>query len=1362
MYRIFSENQRGILFKTLTLLVNWQQPKMSFRKTLLLIVIFSNVLSTKVCAQIANYSTKDGLVFNNVDYISEDDEGLMYFATGEGINIFDGSQFTLFNLHNTTGFSNKISQAIFLKKGLILIGTHDKGLFVWDKFKKMIIPIILQKDDLDAFLSISTMFIDSSDMVWIGSDDGTLFSFPISEINSKTSDYALNDVAVITKLPGDIHAILEVNNTILIGADGPKITRVRKTINNYIIDQPLKVEGAGKINCLEVYNETLFLGADSGLFKLDNLEKLENNTSQTLTTPWKLRTVIIRTISNHSNTIWVGTEGEGLFNFSTDGSQLEHLTYAQNKQNSLSSNYVLTTFIDSTNNLWAGTWFGGVNVMSLGEKNYSIIHDSENENNLFSNIIWAIAQIPDGRTFLGTHGNGLGEYSVNQKNFISKASNEEIKFISSLYYDPISKLLFIGTWGHGIKIYDPYAHKLVPTNPDFKPLQHDRIYAITRGPDNRLWLGSSENGLYRYSINHRQLEKIQLPNETLQDPTDIRCLLSDDKNKRIWAGSIKNGIYSININAQGAIDNIEQFEEFASSKDKIYAENLYIHDNGDLWILCRNGIGTIKPNGRPQRLSIIDGCVVTGMDSDTSGNVWIGTHKGLFKVDPETLVATYTLSQYSFYDLLFDSKDNTLVSGTDNGLLKVKTEQPLTLPPYPNILLSDLYTLNQTIIPQKEFSGDVILPQNLNYCDTIVLPYYCQSFSIGFNALAFTGKNKVNLLHKLNNFEQEYRLSNDLSGIANYTNVPPGTYDFEVKVGYKHIGWNPQSRILTIVKLAPWWKTPLAYFLYALGIVLFTFFAIREILTRLRISQELKIEKIKQGREQELYQQKLSFFTNISHDIRTPLTLIIGPLEEILTRRDLEEELQKKMKRMHKSANTLLNLVNQILNFRKAESDNMVLEIEQIEVNGFVQNICSQFYELAQAKELDFEVSIPEENLILAADPAKLESILINLISNAVKFTPQYGQITVHVSYDKKYVSISVSDTGIGIPKNELDLIFTRFYRSKKSAISQGTGIGIALAKKYTELHNGKIEVQSLEDRGSEFIVRFPIIEELSEYPEHVIRATKEIEPVPMPVSESISEPYKKLSVLVIDDSKDIREYLVEILEKEYRLFTAENGKEGLAITSKKMPDLVISDVMMDGMDGMEVCRQIKSNLNTSHIPVILLTAKTSMEYKIEGIEKGADAYMEKPFNSQFLLTRVKKLIEHREVLRKKLLRSDTLLGETIPSSVDEKFIEKVIGHIESNISESEFSVQSLIENMNMSQDQLYRKIKALTGLSINHFIRLVRLKKAARLLTEGHYTVSEIVFEVGFNNPSYFTRCFKAEFGVLPSEFAQVQSATE
>jgi DNA-binding response OmpR family regulator/two-component sensor histidine kinase len=469
---------------------------------------------------------------------------------------------------------------------------------------------------------------------------------------------------------------------------------------------------------------------------------------------------------------------------------------------------------------------------------------------------------------------------------------------------------------------------------------------------------------------------------------------------------------------------------------------------------------------------------------------------------------------------------------------------------------------------------------------------------------------------------------------------------------------------------------------------------------------------------------------------------------------EFQPALKVKVQRMLKNANMLLNLFNQVLDFRKVETDNLTLHLTQINLNGFIDNIHHQFKELADAKHIDFELNFAEESIICIADAQKLESILFNLLSNALKFTPDYGQIFLELSQSKEDISIRVKDTGIGISEKDLPSIFTRFYRTSTTTISQGAGIGLALVKKYVELLAGDIRVISAPNKGTEFCITIPKKENTTDFEPYKssFEQTNPLHTMDDPTYEEKAK--SKPTILVIDDNQDIRDYLKEILSTHYFITTASNGNDGLMLSTRKNPDLIICDIMMEGMDGLSVCEQIKSNLATSHIPVILLTAKNNLETQIEGFEKGADAYIEKPFSSDLLKTRIKTLINHRLLLKKKFTLLDTPTSAVSPTSVDEKFLQNVIAIIDKNMSDSDFTVQSLVDQLHIGQDQLYRKIKALTGLSINHFIRSIRLKKAAQLLKAKSYNVSEVMFQVGFNNPSYFSKCFKTEFGVLPSDY--------
>lgn len=1301
------------------------------------------------------YKTKDGLSFNNVDWLAEDDEGLIYACTNLGLNVFDGTEFTVYNQYNTAGFSNKVSVVLPIKKGYLLIGTTDKGLFLFDKYKEKITPFKTTINNTEILLSVSIINKDPQGNIWIGTETGELFCSENTDFFTSTLLNGSITWTKVTQLSGAIDALYSIGDNTFAGDNSEKVTRIKKVADEYIIDFPLKIPNVTKIYAFSTVNNALLIGTDKGLYRLEQLNDLNYNTTIHLDAPWKLKHQIIRSISTHSHNIWIGTEGQGLFKLNLDKPDVpaEQFTYSKNKRNSLNSNYILSSLIDSNDNLWLGTWFGGINMMDLSEASYSFVYDRINENDLFSNITWCMEKRTANSYWIGTHGNGLCTYQLNEKSFSSILKNTVVESISSIHYDKASELLFIGTWGNGVKVYNPASNQHVKSmERKFEVLKDDRIYAIISDHNNRLWIGSYQHGLYHYDSDKNELNHIPLLKN--QEYTDIRHLLFDKEKEIIWAGSLQKGLFRVSLNQSGEFTASEQFDKFEKTQEPISIESIYMDRNKALWILTRNGIGIIKDGEKPIHLPHLKGIITTGLTEDRNGNYWISTYNGIHRIDKDLSQIQSFLTEYSFHDIKLDSVSNLILAASDNGLLRINPNSEMKKQKYPEIVLSDLKVFDQLIHPDMLLKGKKLLSRKLNYSDTIVLPYFCHTFSIGVNTLSFSGSQKEKIRFQLENFEATWNVHKGTSASASYTNVPPGSYSFKVQVANDDSLWNPHPRELIIIKQKPWWATNLSFLVYTLILLSLIYVISKIIQTRTKMRQELKIEKIKQEREHELYQQKLHFFTNISHDVRTPLTLIIGPLEEMAQTDDIRQDLKKKIDRMLKNAQMLLRLFNQVLDFRKMETDNLTLNLYQINLNDFAKNVYYQFKELADTKKIDLELSCSEESIMIVTDPQKLESILFNLVSNALKFTPSYGHVLIDINKTNDELFVSIKDTGFGISEEDLKSVFTRFYRTETNNLTQGTGIGLTLVKRYVQFLKGEITVKSIVNKGTEFIIKWPVKTDQAAFELYQTTPNAEYKIHHKTPEYNTLNTEKKETILVIDDNQDIRDYLTEILKTQYGIVTASNGKEGLALSSRKNPDLVICDIMMEGMNGLEVCEQIKTNLNTSHIPVILLTAKNSMDSKIEGFEKGADAYIEKPFNSQLLLTRIKNLIEHRQLLKKKFTLLDSMTSDITPTSVDEKFLQQVIALIEKNITDSDFSVQSLVEGMNVGQDQLYRKIKALTGLSINHFIRSIRLKKAAQLLKAKKFNVSEVVFQVGFNNPSYFTKCFKSEYGMLPSEF--------
>ncbi|WP_430973804.1 response regulator [Sunxiuqinia rutila] len=1305
------------------------------------------------------YEMKDGLSFNNVDCLAEDEEGLIYACTNLGLNVFNGSEFTVYNQYNTDGFCNKISVVLPFEKGYVLIGTVEKGLFLFDKFKEKIVPLFINEKQQLGW--ITDMKIDADRMIWIGIEEGKLYCVSSDDLISKYKKGEALSLSRISQIPVlRINSLLVVDHGILLGNDGSEVYRIRKSGIGFIVDSPLLLKEVKRVYKITKKGNAIFLGTDRGLYRLDNQELLSYNETYALNEAWQMEGLIIRSISVYLEDLWVGTEGHGLFKVSIDSlaeSAIQQINYSNSKRNGINSDYILSSLIDSDENLWIGTWFGGINHLDLKKQNYVFIYDQQNENDIYSNIIWCLQNKSEDEYWVGTHGNGLCSYRLDENSFVQEKYSPELQSISSMYQTSDNNYLYVGTWGHGVKVYKAQSMEALPhMEKALTRLADDRIYSILPDPNGNIWIGCFKNGLQRLSKENLELEPIVLAEKQI----DIRFILIDSIKNTIWVASLQNGLFRVECSETWEPMSVLHIDRFDGQTERLKPESLFLDANRQLWILSRDGLGFYdEASQKAKKLTILSGCITTGMTTDHQGSFWVSTYNGIYKVDPENGHSEEMLTDHAFHSIIYNKEENVLLATSDEGVLKIDPDHEMNTGSEPRVILSELKILDQEVKPGTKFAEKKILDKRLNYCDTLIIPHFSHTFSIRMNTLSFSKIQKEKISYILEGFEEIWNIMPGKSAKAVYTNVPPGRYQFKVKAANEYNQWSAE-RSLLLIKQKPWWATHLAWGIYLILAAGAVFWIVREINIRFKIRQELRIERIKQEREHELYQQKAVFFTNISHDLRTPLTLIIGPLEEMLESKQFNDKVEQTLQRMLKNARMLLGLINQILDFRKAETNNLKLELKQIDLSVFLHHVYSQFNELAQQKKIDFDLVCPEDSIMLAADPQKLESILFNLLSNAIKFTPSYGSILVECRTDDTNVIIRICDTGKGMAQHEVPNIFNRFYQLKPSGKSLGTGIGLNLVKRYMDLHEGSVEVQSSLGKGSQFTLIFPRGEVQGQYEEYSFQTS--ISSLNVEHQESIEQDgLKKEPVLVIiDDHQDILDYLKDILEKNYRVYTAINGKEGLSLVARKHPDLVISDIMMEDMDGLMVCKKIKSNLNSSHIPIILLTAKNALEDRIEGFDSGADEYIEKPFNSKLLLTRVRTLIEHRELMKKRFLLSDLKSTDVAPSSVDEKFMTRVVSIIESQITDSDFTVQSLVDEMKVSQDQLYRKIKALTGLSINHFIRLLRLKRAAQMLASGQYTVSEVVFQTGFNNPSYFTKCFKTEYGVLPSDYMQKANA--
>jgi signal transduction histidine kinase/DNA-binding response OmpR family regulator/ligand-binding sensor domain-containing protein len=782
---------------------------------------------------------------------------------------------------------------------------------------------------------------------------------------------------------------------------------------------------------------------------------------------------------------------------------------------------------------------------------------------------------------------------------------------------------------------------------------------------------------------------------------------------------------------------------------------LYTDSRGLIWMGTWDGLIAHNPTTQTtQTFYTEDGLVNNSIRSiieDDRGRIWVSTSNGIscIEITASGGKDTFRFSNYNHYDGLiqneymprsvYKTKDGRLLWGGLDGFNEMdihsmnKPEPRLYLP------LFTRFSIAGTEVKMGEnHDGNIILEQSITSTKTIRLKHHQNFIGVEFSALNYVNPTQTTYRYRLNGVDSEWReiKTNDGIGRAGYTNLSPGTYQLKVQAT-NHNQWDNRVAQLTIIIAPPFWKTGWAYVSYLI-------FIIGLIYAIISYSIRHNIQKNKRLQKEELDQLKFRFFTNISHELRTPLTLIITPLDSLIKKLN-DDTIKTQLTGISRNAHELLNLVNQLLAFRKLEMNGETLNLGYCNLCEFIDTIVPPFNDLARENEVRFEFIRPKTDLFLYADQDKLRKIVNNLLSNAFKFTPQGGQIqmTIEKNETTRQVLIHVSDNGCGIAQNEQTQIFDRFYQAKNQQNQTGSGIGLHLVKEYAQLHNGSASVESHPGEGSVFTVTL----------------STDLKPQNQSgCSDILQDNNTRLKLLVVDDHTEFRNFLLNELSEKYSVIVAANGQEGLQKAREEQPDLIVSDVMMPLMNGTELCRHLKTDLNTSHIPIILLTAKTSDEAQLEGFEAGADAYLPKPFNMDILLLRIDHLIE-QQAKRKELFKNNIVItpASIATSTVDEELIKKVLSHIEANMDNGNYSVEQLSKDMYMDRTGLYRKLTAITGQTPTEFMRTVRLKKAAQLLQQGH-SVSEVTESVGFGSGSYFTKCFQEEFGVKPSQYKNQQ----
>ncbi|MFT3740725.1 MAG: ATP-binding protein [Breznakibacter sp.] len=883
-----------------------------------------------------------------------------------------------------------------------------------------------------------------------------------------------------------------------------------------------------------------------------------------------------------------------------------------------------------------------------------------------------------------------------------------------------------------------------------------------------------------YNNGKLNINSIQAGNsETNLSDNSIRALVEDNQGI-VWIATSR-GLNRLDP-ATGHILKFRYDQNDTTSINDNIINVLFTDQLGNLWIGTSSGLNKkIETTNKDGQVVIsfknypnqkyINNDLITNLIQDKNDKIWVGLYSGMLRFDPktETIEQEYFVKDYqrlgyerntSYADL-----DGNLFLGGQNGFLSFHPDKLVSLSQSPKVVLTDLLIYNEKATSQTYSANEPVLAKPMPFTKSITLAYSDNVFTLAFSAMDFKDSKKNEYAYFLDGFDRQW---NEVGtrNTATYTGIPPGEYVFKVKACNSDKVWSQETTELKITILPPWWKTWYAYLLYAFIMLALLYVFKQYSVQQLKQRNALTVEKLNFEKEHELNEMKSQFFTNITHEFRTPLSLILGPTNELLVRKDMPPVVTKQALLIQKSAQRLLRLVNQLIEFRRVEKENLQLYIQQADVVPLVEDAYESFLPMAETRHIRLELQKKQPNIVAQIDVDKFDKIMFNLLSNAFKFTEDGGTIQIRVDLADNVPSmfyVEIEDTGIGIPADKKELIFNRFYQINQAKSQSTGGIGLYLSKAFVQQHSGTIDVESEPGKGSIFKVVLPLNNGQSAIYQHITDKDKETVTAQRTITQAENEdPEESLQnnlplLLVVEDDHDMNDFIATGLENEFTVVSCFNGKEGIEQAKKLLPDLILSDVMMPELNGFEFCKQLRKDINTSHIPLMFLTAKTMKDDEIKGLRLGAVDYITKPFDLTTLRLKLTNVLQTKKSLQEKLRTNMILEPEEIElTSLDEEFLKDVVDAVNKNLDNPEFDVELLSKEVALSPNQVYRKIKSLTGQTAKEFIRSQRLKTAASMLLQKKRSISEIIYMVGFSSPSYFARCFKEHFGCTPSEYME------
>jgi ligand-binding sensor domain-containing protein/signal transduction histidine kinase/DNA-binding response OmpR family regulator len=1352
-------------------------------------------LGQKLNLKFKHITSTQGLSNNTIESVYQDSRGFLWFGTRDGLNQYDGNKINVFKHSNIPGsLSDNFIRSIYEdKNGTLWIGTAD-GL---NKFNPDNNTFINYKHDAHVKGSISgnditCVYQDREKNLWVGTADNGLnrydyISGQFTKLVHQNNSKALPDDEVNCVFEDSRHNLWIGTNkrlAVLDNKTGSLLSpgKAPKEVDFAVKDAVLKIQEDRKGNIwLGTFNNGIVV-LDVARHVVKNLRHIDKINSSLSTN--EVRGLLVDKKGN----VWVGGINGSLDLYNANTGDFEHVQNQPGNAASLSQKTISALYEDNQQNLWVGTHRGGVNYYTPLSEKFQLFQQQSTNNSLSYNDVKAFFEDDQNNMWIGTDGGGLNLYNqaantfVHFKHNVFDASSISSDAVLSINQDSNNNL-WIGTWGGGLNLMNrekrTFSH-FTNNTANKTSLSSNYVQATLQDSEHNFWVATYYGGLNLFNLASHSFRRITSDEQQRTSLYGNNIVsLNEDKDKNLWIGTDDGGLNCYNLIKKTFT------HYFVNSEKTPDIRVLFTDSKGRVWV-GQTGLYLFDKNDRSFKLYTQKGGLATefikGITEDDDGNLWISTSNGLTKFNPDTQECKkYNLAD-GLQELEFEAgafyknKKGEMFFGGINGFNKfyprnIKLNQYVA-----PLYITGLNIFNKPVLPGQK---DSPLVKDISLTHQITLNHTQTALSFEFALLNYTAPDNNQYAYKLEGLEKAWHYNhNDRK--AYYTNLDPGHYTFYVKAANNDGIWSNHYAYVDLIILPPFWLTWWFETLAILSILSALYFS-------LRFKRNLDLQKVEENKREEIHNLQLLFFTNISHEFRTPLSLILGPLEQIM-KEDVKLAFKPYYDTIHRNANRLLLLINELMDFRKAESGALKLRVMQGNLNLFIAEIAEDFSNLAVDKQIDFQIITHQEISDTWFDRQLLEKIILNLLGNAFKYTPIGGKITVELyanksdfvsKYDSKIVInnnfkpkgsvyIRVSDNGIGISRESINHLFERYYRITDAHL--GSGVGLAFVKSLVTLHKGSIAVFSERGSGSDFIINIPVdntdYQPSEKWAISGDTVVTQLESITAPYhhsdhdEDSIDDklpckPNHRYTILVVDDNRELRFFLKNILIEYYEVIVAENGVTGLARAREALPDMIISDLIMPEMNGIDFCRHIKTNEQTTHIPFIILTAKDAIESKIEGAGSGADLYFPKPVSINLLLISINNIFQQRAQLKNSYIKNYFVEAtEQTDLTKDKQFIQQLTAVIEVELSNAELDVDYICKEMGMSKTKLYHKIKSVTGQSIGEFVRTYRLKKAAYIISNEDVLLTDVMYRVGIQTQSYFTKAFKKEFGKTPSQF--------